>query len=96
MGIRNDVTPYWLDYITEFIISVLNSFDKNVQFKFEEENDETIPFVDILISWKGNDITTTVYWKSTCNNIYLSWHAFAPDREFETIELLKNTVAWML
>ena len=31
---------------TEFIISVLNIFDKNIQFKFEEENNETIPFLD--------------------------------------------------
>ena len=46
---------------TEFIIYVLNSFDKNIQFTFAEENDETIPFLDILISGKRNDITTTVY-----------------------------------
>ena len=42
---------------TEFIISVLNSFDINIQFTFEEENDETIPFLDILVSRKRNDIT---------------------------------------
>ena len=48
---------------TEFIISVLNSFDKHIQFTFEEENDESIPFLDILISRKRNDITTAVYRK---------------------------------
>ena len=37
---------------TEFIISVLNILDKNIQFTFEEENDEAIPFLDILISRK--------------------------------------------
>ena len=63
---------------TEFITSVLNSFDKNIQFTFEEENDETIPFLDILISTKRNNITTTVCRKSTCNDIYLNWNAFAP------------------
>ena len=62
---------------TEFIISVLHSFDKNIQFTFEEENDETIPFLDILISRKRNNITTTLYRKSTCNDIYLNWNAFA-------------------
>ena len=31
---------------TEFIISVLNIFDKNIQFKFEEENNETISFLN--------------------------------------------------
>ena len=33
--------------------------------------------LDILISRKRNDITTTVYGKSTCNDIYLNWNAFA-------------------
>ena len=65
--------------IAEFIISVLNSFDKNIQFTFEVENDETIPFLDILISRKRNDITTAVYQKSTCNDIYLNCNSFAPD-----------------
>ena len=63
---------------TEFIISVLNSFDKNIQFTFEEENDETIPFLVILISRKRNDITKRVYQKSTCNDTYLNWNAIAP------------------
>ena len=60
---------------TEFIISVLNSCDKNIQFTFEEENNEKIPFLDILISRKRNDITTTIYRKSTSNDIYLNWNA---------------------
>ena len=34
--------------------------------------------MDILISRKRNDITTTVYRKSTCNDVYLNWNAFAP------------------
>ena len=62
---------------TEFIISVLNILDKNIQFTFEEENDEAIPFLDILISRKKN-ITTTVYRKSTCIDKYLNWNALAP------------------
>ena len=31
-----------------------------------------------MISRKRNDITTSVYRKSTCNDIYLNWNAFAP------------------
>ena len=61
-----------------FIISVLNSFDKNIQFTFEEENDETIPFLDIVISSKRDNITIAVYRKSTYNDIFLNWNAFAP------------------
>ena len=47
-------------------------------FTFEEENNETIQFLDILISKKRNDITAAVYRKSTCNDIYLNWNAFVP------------------
>ena len=37
-----------------------------------------IPFLDILISRKRNDITATVYRKPTCNDIYLNWNIFVP------------------
>ena len=33
--------------------------------------------MDNLISRKRNDIATKVYQKSTCNDIYLNWNAFA-------------------
>ena len=85
----NKYITFWTRYVddkicfvkigtTEFIISLLNSFDENIQFTFEEENDETIPFLDILIGRKRNDITATVYRTSTCNDVYLNWNAFAP------------------
>ena len=45
--------------------------------------------MDILISRKRNDITTSVYQKSTCNDIYLNWNAFAPaSRKRETLKTL--------
>ena len=34
--------------------------------------------MDILISRKRSNITSTVYRKSTRNDIYLKWNAFAP------------------
>ena len=62
----------------ELKISASNNFDTNIQFMFEEENHETIQFLDILISCKRNDIGTTVYRKLMCNDIYLNWNASAP------------------
>ena len=47
---------------TGFIISVLNSFDKNIQFMFE--NNETIPFLDIFICRKK--ISHQQYIKNQC------------------------------
>ena len=63
---------------TGFIISVLNSFEKNTQFTFKGEHDETISFLDILIDRKRSDITTAIYRKSTRNDVCLNWTAFAP------------------
>ena len=36
---------------TEFIISVLNSFDRKIQFKFQEENNEIIYYFGHITWW---------------------------------------------
>ena len=46
---------------------------------FEEENDGGLPFLDVLICRTDNSFETRVYRKSTGNDIYLKWNAFAPD-----------------
>ena len=59
------------------ILSLLNSFDENIQFTFESENKDTLPFLDVLLCRNGRELTTTVYRKKTNNDIYLNWNAFA-------------------
>ena len=63
----------------EYIFSVLNGFDNNIEFTFEKENDGVLPLLDVLICRNDNSIETTVYRKSTNNDIYLNWNAFAQD-----------------
>ena len=69
-NLTNYIT-FWKQYVddticfvktatAEFITSVLNSFDKNIQITFEEENDETVPFLYILISTKRNTIIVSM------------------------------------
>ena len=60
------------------ILSLLNSFDENIQFTFESENKGTLPFLDVLLCRNGRELTTTVYRKKTNNDIHLNWNAFAP------------------
>ena len=67
-----------IEYV-EYILSILNGFDNNIEFTFEEENDGVLPFLVVLICRNDNSIETTVYRKSTNNNIYLNWNAFEPD-----------------
>ena len=67
-----------IEYV-KYILSVLNGFNNNIEFTVEEENDGVLPFLDVLICRNDNSIETTVYRKSTNNDIYLNWNAFAPD-----------------
>ena len=61
----------------EHILAHLNSFHKNVQFTYELENQNKLPFLVVLLIQRGDEIETTVYRKSTNNDIYLSWGSFA-------------------
>ena len=62
----------------EHVLVHLNSFHKNIQFTYELENQIKLPFLDVLLIQRGNKIETTVYRKSTNNDIYLNWGSFAP------------------
>ena len=62
----------------EHVLARLNSFHKNIQFTYELENQNKLPFLDVLLIRRGNKIETTVYRKSTNNDIYLNWGPFRP------------------
>ena len=73
----------------EYILSVLNGFDNNIEFTFEEENDFVLPVLDVWICTKDNSIEKTVHRKSKYNDIYLNWNAFAPNTwKRETLKAL--------
>ena len=59
-------------------ISLLNSFEENIQFTCESGNKGTLPFLDVLLCRNGAELTTTVYRKKTNNDVYLNWNGFAP------------------
>ena len=66
---------------TDYVLKVLNGFHRNVQFTNKVETDSKISFLDVLvIRDSNNNINTTVYRKSTNNDIYLNWESFAPDK----------------
>ena len=84
------INPSSIDYV----LSVLNSFHKNIKFSFEEEKDDKISFLDVLILRNGSTIETTVYHKFT-HNVYLQWDSFSPNSwKIETLKtlLLRSSV----
>ena len=48
-----------------YIITKINSFDKSIQFTFEEEYKGTLPFLDVLIQRNGNPVMTAIFQKPT-------------------------------
>ena len=62
----------------ENILSKLNGYNDNIEFTYEIENDGKLPFLDVLLISKDYKVETTVYRKSTNNDIYLHWNLFSP------------------
>ena len=56
----------------KYIVSILNSFDANIQFTYEMEKKSRLPFLDVLLTRKVNSIVTTVYRKTTTKDLYLN------------------------
>ncbi len=73
------------------VLRILNSYDPRIQFTFETETNNSIPFLDVLVK-KSEDhhLETTVYRKKTNNNIYMHWDAHSP-RAWK-IGTLKNLI----
>ncbi|BHF57186.1 hypothetical protein SprV_0100012900 [Sparganum proliferum] len=81
---------FWTRYVDDtFVIikremieefhSVLNSVFPDIQFTMEAENDNQLPFLDVLVHRKPNGhIKTTVYRKATNTRQILSYHSKHP------------------
>ena len=76
----------------DYVLKILNGFHKNTQFTYEVERDSKISFLNVLVIRDSNNkITTTVYRKSTNNDIYLNWDSFALDKWKWEMGDVKNT-----
>ena len=62
------------------VLNLLNSFNHNIIFTYEEENDSCIAFLDVRLK-RQNDgsFQTSVYRKATNTDMYIHWNSFAPD-----------------
>ena len=72
------------------IITKLNEFHPNINFKYEFENEKSIPFLDVLIMYTENgQKETTVYRKPTHTNVYIHWNSYAPVTwKYVTVQIL--------
>ena len=86
--LRDHISP-WKRYVddtifcikeesVEHVPSKLNGYHDNTEFTYEIDNDGKLPFLDLLVVSKDYKVETTVYRKSTNNDIYLHWQSFSP------------------
>ena len=64
----------------EKFTSYLNSKHKNIKFTYEKESNNSLPFLDILISRSENSFKTSVYHKPTFSGVYSNFHCFIYDQ----------------
>ena len=74
----DDTISYIKEEFTEHVLSKLNGYHDNIEFTYEIENDGKLPFLDVLVIRKDYEVETTVYRKSTNNDIYLDRQPFSP------------------
>ena len=60
----------------EHILSKLNGYHDNIEFKYEIENDGKLPFLDVLVIRKDYKVETTVYCKITNNDCVFTASCF--------------------
>ena len=59
------------------VLDQLNSFHKQMQFTYEVEHNNKLPFLDVLIIKNANKIDITVYRKPTNTDVYSNWNTYA-------------------
>ena len=63
----------------ENVKAILNNFHHKINFTHDMENENCLPFLDVLVERNlDGSVKTSVYRKRTDTNIYIHWKAHAP------------------
>ena len=65
------------DQVNKFL-RYMNSRHRNIKFTYEEEDNNTLAFLDIKITRKEGRFTTSIYRKKTFSGVYLNYTSFLP------------------
>ena len=79
-GYVDDTFAFIKPNMEQEIQLALNSFHENIKFTYELEQDNSISFLDVLITRENDgNMETGVYRKPTHTDVYLNWNAHAPN-----------------
>ena len=59
-------------------LSFCNSIHPNIEFTIETENENKLPFLDVLVTRANIDTCTSVYRKGTFTGLYFHFSSFMP------------------
>ena len=63
------------DHLEKFT-NYSDSKHKNIKFTYDKENNNSLPFLDILISRSENGFKTSIYHKPTFSGVYSNFNSF--------------------
>ena len=69
-------------------LQYLNSCHVNIKFTIEFEENNVIPFLDVLIKRHNHIFSTSIYRKKTFTGLYTKWDSFTP-RKYK-VNLIRN------
>jgi len=58
----------------------LNSLHPSLQFTFEKEFNQSLPFLDVMVEKSPSKFVTSVYRKPTFTGQYIRWNSFNPQK----------------
>jgi hypothetical protein len=62
------------------LLRSLSNLHSSLVFTKDEEDDNTLPFLDVLVERKNNSFITSVYRKPTFDGQYIPWDSFCPKK----------------
>jgi len=64
----------------DLFLEQLNSLYPSLQFTFEKECNQSLPFLDVMVEKAPPKVVTSFYRKPTFTGQYISWNSFSPQK----------------
>ena len=64
---------------------LLNGMHPSLTFTMEEENDNRLPYLDVMVIRSGTSFLTTIYRKPTFTDLYTLWQSFSSKQQKITL-----------
>ena len=67
------------EHVDKFL-EYINNFHPNIKFTVEVEEDNNLPFLDVLVTHEQTGFSTSLYRKKTFTGLYTDYASLAPDK----------------